>query len=155
MRWMRIVPIALVLGAACDRGAGDAPEPPAAEPVTPAPDSGGAAAPTADSAQGGLAVVVNRRGAGSYVMWGRTDAAALQLSVEDGHNVLYGPADVEVRGGAFRTEIALEPTDRPTVFAYVTEPDGARQWVVPIPLDGTRVEWGAGAAELPETAPAD
>lgn len=157
MRWMRALPIALAVAAAgCDRGSGDGPEPPAAEPVTPAPDFGAAAASpaaTADSAQGGLAVVVNRRGEGSYVLWGRTDAAALQLSVEDGHNVLYGPADVEVRGGAFRTEIALEPTDRPTVFAYMTEPDGARQWVVPIPVDGTRVEWGAGAAELPDAPP--
>lgn len=147
--WMRVLPCALVL-AACDAGSGDAPQPPAGEPVTPAPDSGAAAA---DSAQAGLAVVVSRRAERSYALWGRTDAAALQLSVEDGHNVLYGPAEVEVRGGTFSTEIALEPTDRPTVFAYVTEPDGSRQWVIAIPLDGTRIRWGAGAADLPETAP--
>lgn len=157
-RWMRALPVAILFAAlACGDDSGDAPQPPAAEPVTPAADSGGAAEspqPT-DSAQAGLAVVVNRRGERAYTMWGRTDARALELSVEDGHNVLYGPAQIEVRGGAFSTEIALEPTDRPTVFAYVTEPDGARQWVVPIPLESTRVRWGAGAAELPETAPAN
>ena len=156
VRWMRVLPVALVLAAACDRDPGDPPRPPAAGPVTPASDSGVASAsPAADSVQPGLAVVLNRQDNGRFAMWGRTDARALQLSVEDGHNVLYGPADVEVRDGTFRTDIALEPTDRPTVFAYVTEPDGARQWVVPIPLDGTRVEWGAGAAELPDTAPVD
>jgi hypothetical protein len=158
MRWMRALPVAMVIAAATACGDdSDAPQPPAAEPVTPAADSGGAAAGPAatDSAQGGLAVVVNRRGERSYALWGRTDARALQLTVEDGHNVLYGPAEIAVRGGAFRTEVALEPTDRPTVFAYVTEPDGARQWVVPIPLQSTRVAWGAGAAELPDTAPVD
>jgi hypothetical protein len=158
IRWMRALPVALlVLAVACGDEGGDAPEPPAAEPVTPAaPESGaaGTTAPAADSAQAGLAVVVNRQGERAYVLWGQTDAQALQLSVEDGHNVLYGPAEIEVRGGVFSTELALEPTDRPTVFAYITEPGGARQWVVPIPLDAARVAWGAGAADLPETPPA-
>jgi hypothetical protein len=157
IRWMRALLVALVAAAACDGEAGDAPRPPAAEPVTPAADSGRAstAAPSAsaDSAEAGLAVVVNRRGERAYTLWGRTDAQALELSVEDGHNVLYGPVQVEVRGGVFSTELALEPTTRPTVFAYVTEPGGARQWVVPIPLESTRVEWGAGAADLPAPAP--
>lgn len=151
-RWMRILPLALALAlAACNGDADDAPRPPAAEPVTPAAaDSADttASAQAADSAEAGLAVVVERRAAGEYVVFGRTEAAALQLSVEDGHNVLYGPADVEVGGGSFRTELRLERTDRPTVFAYVTEPGGQRQWVVPIPLDSTRVTWGAGAADL-------
>jgi hypothetical protein len=155
---MRALPVALVVAAACDGDGGDAPRPPAAEPVTPAADSGAhTAAPpaSADSAEAGLAVVVSRRGERAYALWGRTDAQALELSVEDGHNVLYGPVQVEVRGGVFSTELALEPTTRPTVFAYVTEPGGARQWVVPIPLESTRVEWGAGAADLPETAPVE
>jgi hypothetical protein len=147
-RWMRILPLAIAL-AACNGDADDAPRPPAVEPVTPAADSADAAAPAqADSAEAGLAVVVERRAAGEYVMFGRTEASALQLSVEDGHNVLYGPADVDVRGGSFRTELRLERTDRPTVFAYITEPGGQRQWVVPIPLESTRVTWGAGAADL-------
>jgi hypothetical protein len=147
-RWMRILPLAIVL-AACDGDAEDAPRPPAAEPVTPAAADSAAPSPAqADSVEPGLAVVVERRAAGEYVVYGRTEASALQLSVEDGHNVLYGPADVEVRGGAFRTDVRLERTDRPTVFAYITEPSGRRQWVVPIPLESTRVAWGAGAAEL-------
>lgn len=158
-RWMRIVPLAIVLSAACGDDAGRAPQPPAAEPATPptatAADPGASATPGSAPADAGpgLAVVVNRTAQRAYTMWGRTDAQALELSVEDGHNVLYGPARIEVRGGAFSTELALEPTDRPTAFAYLTEPGGARQWVVPIPLDGTRVEWGAGAADLPVSAP--
>jgi hypothetical protein len=149
-RWTCILPLAVFL-AACDGDADDAPRPPAGEPVTsaaPASDSAAANAPAADSAEAGLAVVVERRAAGEYVMFGRTQASALQLSVEDGHNVLYGPADVEVSGGAFRTDLRLEPTTRPTVFVYITEPGGQRQWVVPIPLESTRVTWGAGAADL-------
>lgn len=148
--------VALLVGlAACRGDADDAPPPPAAEPVTPvAADSATPADSSAgaDSAQAGLVVVVERRGA-SYVMFGRTDARALELSVEDGHNVLYGPAELEVRGGAFRTELTLNPTDRETVFAYLAEPSGARQWVVPIPLASDRVTWGAGAAELTEPEP--
>jgi hypothetical protein len=159
---MRVLPFAIVFAAACGDDARDAPRPPAAEPVTPpvaAADSADPAAPAPAPAPApadagpGLAVVVNRKAERSYAMWGRTDAQALELSVEDGHNVLYGPARIDIRGGAFSTELALEPTNRPTVFAYVTEPGGSRQWVVPIPLDGTRVEWGAGAADLPGTAP--
>jgi hypothetical protein len=155
IRWMRVLPAALLLAAACGDESGDAPEPPAAEPVTPAAADSPAAstAAPADSAAAGLAVVINRQDERAYVLWGRTDALALELSVEDGHNVLYGPVSIEVRGGAFSTELTLEPTNRPTVFAYVTEPGGARQWVVPISLDATRVVWGAGAADLPETAP--
>jgi hypothetical protein len=152
-RWMRVVPLGLLLCAACRGDADDAPRPPSTEPVTPAApaDSGNApdSAASADSAQG-LAVVVERRGEGAYVLFGRTGAQALELSVEDGHNVLYGPAELEVSGGAFRTEFTMEPTNRPTVFAYIAEPSGARQWVVPIALDSSRVVWGAGAAELTE-----
>jgi len=159
IRWMRFLPLAILLAAACGDDAEDAPRPPAAEPVTPPAASADSADPAtpptsaaADSGPG-LAVVVSRRAERSYAMWGRTDAQALELSVEDGHNVLYGPARIEIRGGAFSTELALEPTDRPTVFAYVTEPGGTRQWVVPIPLGSTRVAWGEGAAELPDTPP--
>lgn len=155
MRWMGGFGAALVLAmAACGDGAENAPRPPAAQPESAesaaADESAVAEGPAApaDSAAGGLAVVVERRNARAYVIQGRTDARALELSVEDGHNILYGPAEVEVQGGVFRTEITLEPTDRPTVFAYVTSRDGARQWVIPIPLDRERVEWGA-AADLP------
>lgn len=159
IRWMRALPFAIIfVAAACGDDAADAPRPAAAEPVTPpaaTADSGSSVTPGSIAADAGpgLAVVVSRKAERSFALWGRTDAQALELSVEDGHNVLYGPARIQIRGGAFSTELALEPTDRPTVFAYVTEPGGSRQWVVPIPLDGTRVEWGAGAAELPDTAP--
>ena len=160
MRWMSGFGAALVLAmAACGDGGENAARPPGAqpEPAESAAADGSAvterpAAP-ADSAAAGLAVVLERRGARTYAIQGRTDARALELSVEDGHNILYGPAEIDVQGGTFRTEITLEPTDRPTVFAYVTSRDGARQWVIPIPLDLERVEWGAGAAELPAVVP--
>lgn len=155
MRWMIGFGAALVLAmAACGDGGGNTPRPPAqpASESTAADESAVTERP-ADSTAAGLAMVLERRGARTYEIRGRTDARSLELSVEDGHNILYGPAEIDVQGGVFRTEITLEPTDRPTVFAYVTSRDGARQWVIPIPLDRARVEWGPGAAELPAVVP--
>jgi len=151
-RWVLILPTLFL--AACGGDAGDAPRPPATEPVTSSSDSAAGETPSsapADSAEAGMAVVAERRGDG-YVVFGRTDAQALELSVEDGHNVLFGPAVVELSGGAFRIDVTLDRTDRDTVFAFFSEPGGERQWVVPVPLDGSRVAWGAGAAQLTEPA---
>ena len=75
-----------------------------------------------------------------FTIDGRTrGAATVQLTVEDGHDVLYGPVDVPVTGGSFRAEVTLEPTQRRTVQAYLSDPAGNRQWVVAIPLDSARV----------------
>ncbi|HEX8393119.1 MAG TPA: hypothetical protein VF665_12315 [Longimicrobium sp.] len=99
----------------------------------------------------GLTVVVRRVQPGVYTLAGRTRSAeVLQLSVEDGHNVLYGPTEVTVAGGAFTAEARLEPTEARTVFAYLADLEGTRQWVVPIPLDSAAVHWsGGGEAALP------
>jgi hypothetical protein len=138
-------------------GCGDAGEraenvgqaPPAAPAETAAPatrtdplvaDTGVSANP-ADSV---LSIEFERRGEGTYAVTGRTSASTLEVSVEDGHNVLYGPERVAVSGGAFRTEVAIAATSRPTVYAYITEPGGSRQWVVPIPLNQPRVSWTGG-----------
>lgn len=98
-------------------------------------------APAATAADGpALTGEVVRLGEGRYRLSGRTPGVqTLELSVEDGHDVLYGPVEVPVTGGAFQAEIELEPTRMPRVFAYLTEPAGTRQWVVPIPLDSARV----------------
>jgi hypothetical protein len=155
-RWMRAAALGLWFAAgACAGDDDEARRPPAATDSVPAAaDSADrpADAASADSVEPGLAVMVEPHAAG-FVMRGRTDAAALELSVEDGHNVLFGPTEVEVRGGAFRVELALERTDRPTVFAYLVEPGGARQWVVPIPRDGTRVTWGEDPASPADSIP--
>jgi hypothetical protein len=74
------------------------------------------------------------------VLEGRTRAAStVQLTVEDGHDVLYGPVDLPVTGGSFGTDLTLEPTDKRTVYAYLSDPAGKNQWVVTIPVDSTRV----------------
>lgn len=76
--------------------------------------------------------------------------SVVQVSVEDGHRVLFGPADVPVRRGRFRVDFAHEPTDRPSVLVYVGDPAGRHQTVVPVAA-GAR-EAAAGPA-VPETPP--
>jgi hypothetical protein len=135
--------LAMVAAPACER----AERPPAAEPP-------------ADTAPPGvlaredtlLLAVVRREGEGSYVLHGRTEAAeALQLTVEDGHFVLFGPEDLPVRAdGTFRISFTIDPTEFSTVYAYVVDPEGTGQWVIPIPLDAERVEWGTGSERLPD-----
>jgi hypothetical protein len=144
---VRTAAAALALAAAaCAR---DEPrEPPAAPPareertVAPAPP------PAPDT---GISVLVRKTGERAYSLSGRTGAAAaLELTVEDGHSVLYGPAEVPVTSQSFRIDLEMEPTSAPTVFAYFSDPRGARQWVVPIPRDVSEVTYGA---PLPGAAP--
>lgn len=128
--------------AGCDTDAADEPArvlPVDSAAVPPAEAAVDTAAAMPDTA---LTVTVVRRGERRFSLEGRTRAAdALEVTVEDGHNVLYGPTSVEVADGAFRTELAVSPTPMETVYAYITDPAGTRQWVVPIPLDSARVRW--------------
>jgi hypothetical protein len=148
VRGRRPAAAALLLAAAlaaCGRDRTDEPaRPPAQAPVL-ASDTP-SAVPSADTmpADGTtLSAVVRRTGERQYTISGQTrEARALELSVEDGHNVLYGPAPLEVEGGRFSAGFALEPTDMPTVYAYITEPSGARQWVIPVPLGQAEVRFG-------------
>ena len=136
--------------AACSDDSGAADDPPpaaAADSAQPAPRTDELAADTGVAARpDDLSVVFERVRAGTYDVSGGTSASALELSVEDGHNVLYGPERVTVASGVFRTEVSMAPTERPTVYAYIAEPGGTRQWVVPIPLNQPRVAW-SGASE--------
>jgi hypothetical protein len=145
--WMTL---ALAL-AACD----NVDPPPARTPAdtsrtNTAPGAVPAAAPSASADSAGadtrLELTARRMADGRWSLAGRTRAArALQLSVEDGHSVLYGPAELAVTGGGFGTEVALERTDARTVYAYLADPSGRRQWVVPISLDSAVVRWSADA----------
>ena len=106
-----------------------------------APADTGAPLPQVD-ADTALSAVVARADAGHWVVEGVTHAAeTLEISVEDGHNVLAGPTVVEVYQGRFRAEFDVAPTDLPTAYAYLTDPAGTRQWVVPVPLDRAQVTW--------------
>jgi hypothetical protein len=104
----------------------------------PAVDTAGrTSTPPADA---NLTGTVTRLGERRFTIDGRTHGATtVQLTVEDGHDVLYGPVDVPVTGGSFRAEVTLEPTQRRTVQAYLSDPAGKRHWVVTIPLDSARV----------------
>jgi hypothetical protein len=109
-------------------------------PAAPAPPVDTAARASTPPANTNLTGTVTKLGERRYTIDGRTrGATTVQLTVEDGHDVLYGPVDVSVTGGSFRAEVTLEPTQRRTVYAYLSDPAGKRQWVVTIPLDSTRV----------------
>jgi hypothetical protein len=109
-------------------------------PAAPASPADTAPRTSAPQASANLTGTVTKLGERRYTLDGRTrGATTVQLTVEDGHDVLYGPVDVPVTGGGFRAEVTLEPTQRRTVYAYLSDPEGKRQWVVPIPLDSARV----------------
>lgn len=98
----------------------------------------------------GIALAVRKLGSRTYMLYGRTDRAALlELSVEDGHNVLFGPEVVPVENERFRIDLVTEPSDRSHVFFYIATREGERLAVVPV--DTARELTTAGpAAALPE-----
>jgi glucose/arabinose dehydrogenase len=109
-------------------------------PSTPPPPADTAPRASSSAADANLTGTVTKQGDRRFSIDGRTrGATTLQLTVEDGHDVLYGPVDVPVTGGGFRAEVTLEPTQRRTVYAYLSDPAGKRQWVVTVPLDSARV----------------
>lgn len=153
MRPGSTIAVALLL-AACDRA--ERPDPASSADMVPSVPATAArrdsAARPAESAPAlsdtGMTVVVRRVQPGRYVLTGRTRSAdVLQLSVEDGHSVLYGPAEITVTDGAFTAEARLEATEERTVIAYLADPGGTRQWVIPIPLDSAVVNWTAPGME--------
>ncbi|HEU4452619.1 MAG TPA: hypothetical protein VFR81_06140 [Longimicrobium sp.] len=130
--------LALAAGA-CDRGGADvAKEIPAAATLERLP----AAVDSSDRA--GIALRVRKEAEGAYVLHGRTEAVdALEVTVEDGERVLFGPAPVEVTAGSFRTEMRIEPTDSSVVYVYLGDPAGRRQWRVPVPRRMREVAFGS------------
>jgi hypothetical protein len=130
----------------------------------PRPDSAPADVPAAEGVPAGaglypveiapgVALVVEREGSRQFRFFGTLDRArALELTVEDGHNVLFGPASVPVQDGAFRIDFVMEPTDRDHVFFYLADADGERLAVVPVDTAQPRTVAGAASA-IPATAP--
>jgi hypothetical protein len=99
----------------------------------------GACAPAEDT---GLSLVARREGEG-YLIWGRTAARApLELSVEDGERVLFGPVPLLLREGRFRADIALEPTRSRTVSLHIADAAGTREWRVELPRRRREVRFG-------------
>jgi hypothetical protein len=131
--------------AACER----APRPDA-EPATPPPVAEPAAADPSlrpVEIEPGIAIAVRRTASRAYTFYGATDRVPeLRLSVEDGHNILFGPAAIPVVAGRFRADFLIEPTDRDHIFFYVTDGEGGRLAVVPV--DTARELTSAGPAEM-------
>jgi hypothetical protein len=140
--------LGLVAGTACsDRGT-PGPE------VPPEPSAAAEEALYPVEIEPGIAVGVRRTGSREYTFYGGTDRLGeIRLSVEDGHNLLFGPATIPVEERHFRIDFLAEPTDRTHIFFYVT--DGAGQRLAVVPVDTARELTTAGpAALLPQQPPA-
>lgn len=91
----------------------------------------------------GLSLVARREGDEGYLVWGRTTSPeALELSVEDGERVLFGPVPLLAREGRFRVDFTVEPTERPVLFLFLSDAGGERQWRVEIPRERREVRFG-------------
>lgn len=146
----RLLLATLALGAAaCER----APSPdarveetprPAPPPPPPPPPPPTATAPSADTSSERLGLAVRRLGERRYRVFGVSSGVSpLELSVEDGHYVLYGPTRVPVQDGRFSLDVELGETERDQVFAYLADPMGREALVLAIPLNAAFVRAGA------------
>lgn len=128
-----VVPGLVAVLAACgdgrSAGAASVVDTVAAVPASPPPLAG-----PAGESNGVIGVRVEQPRPRELTVHGLTTSvdSVVQVSVEDGHRVLFGPADVPVRDGRFRIDFAHEPSDRAAVFVYVADPAGQHQTVVPV-----------------------
>ena len=100
-------------------------------PAPPPPDSGRV------ETDGAIAVEVRRSGPADFSVRGETSSSAqVEISVEDGHRVLFGPATVDVVGGRFRLDLAIEQTSATDVTVFVGDPAGEHQTSLRVPLTG-------------------
>ncbi len=91
----------------------------------------------------GLSLVARNDGENGYLVWGRTTSPeALELSVEDGDRVLFGPVPLQAREGRFRVDFTVEPSERRVLYLYLSDAGGARQWRVEIPRGRREVRFG-------------
>jgi hypothetical protein len=130
------------------RADGAAPRP--ASPVTRSADAAGA---KETASNGDIPVDVVRTGAAALSIDGRSALPSVQVSVEDGHRVLFGPTDVPVRAGRFHVDVPSAETDQAAVYAYVADPSGAQQTVVRVPRGVDRVSFVPGARRRDEAKP--
>jgi hypothetical protein len=150
--WRAGVLTILLLGAAvaCERATPEAELPPQTGQVPPAAPPDPTLYPV--EIKPGTAIAVRKVGSREYTFYGGTDRAdEIRLSVEDGHNVLFGPAAIPVDEGRFRIDFLIEPTDRTHIFFYVTDAAGKRLAVVPV--DTAREVTTAGPATLLPSMP--
>jgi hypothetical protein len=137
-----LIPLIVMSISSCeqaDRPEEGAPPPPAAT----APDPVGAPAPVdARLTDTGLVALVRRGPARRFSVSGETRATeVLQLTLEDGERVLYGPAELEVDEGHFHAEFVSEPSERTQKTVYLSTADGARQWVIQLPPDSVQIRF--------------
>ena len=91
----------------------------------------------------GLSLVARKDGDNGYLVWGRTTSReALELSLEDGERVLFGPVPLLARDGRFRLDFTIEPTERPMLYLFLSGAGGVRQWRVEIPRGRREVRFG-------------
>lgn len=130
--------------AACTQGAapspGTAPTPGA--PAGPAPASPtDAAEPQPDSP---VSLAIKKIQDREYSIYGHTaQATGLKIHVEDGHNMLFGPAEVPVTDGRFRIDFMLDESAQDRAFAYIAGEAGAELAVVPFDLAQDLTTFGA------------
>jgi hypothetical protein len=140
-------PILILLIAMTMTSCGDQDRPgEAAQQAAPPPDASApvAEAPAVDAmlSDTGLVAMVRRGPLRRYSISGETRAAdALQLTLEDGERVLYGPTELEVQEGHFHLEFVSEPSERTQKTVYLTTGDGARQWVIALPADSVQIRF--------------
>lgn len=135
-------PAALALLAAgllaCEpRGPASEPAPSGSDaPVQPGAEAGGLPVPPAGVPTNLRSLEVRGLGERRFLVTGAAPEGTptVEITVEDGHNILYGPETVPVEGGRFSVELEVAPSEIQRVYAYLTTPDGA-QLVVPIQME--------------------
>jgi hypothetical protein len=82
-----------------------------------------------DSEGVGIAVTAAHPAPGTWVLSGTAPGpGALELTVEDGASVVYGPESVPIRDGRFRAEVSIrEVAQGRTLQAYIGDPAGMQQ----------------------------
>lgn len=127
--------LALVVVGACGdrRPESDRPADPVAGVAdTATPD----AEPDLHEIEPGVSVTIRRLGEWRYLLTGHIDRVpALELTVEDGHNILFGPEHLPVTDGRFRMEFVMDSTDLPQAIALLHGTDGRRLAVIRIDFD--------------------
>ncbi|HET6229970.1 MAG TPA: hypothetical protein VFE05_07875 [Longimicrobiaceae bacterium] len=113
----------------------------APSPASPVTRSADAAAAKETASDGDIPVDVVRTGRAGLSIDGRSALPSVQVSVEDGHRVLFGPTDVPVQDGRFHVDVPSVETDQAAIYAYVADPSGAHQTVVRIPRGVAQVRF--------------
>ncbi|HET6765268.1 MAG TPA: hypothetical protein VFH27_16390 [Longimicrobiaceae bacterium] len=103
----------------------------AAVPASAAPSTVSAGSAGADSGAA-IAVTASQPAPGTWVLAGTAPGAGpLELTVEDGASVVYGPESVPVTNGRFRIEISLrDAAPGRKLQAFIGDPAGMNQAAV-------------------------